>query len=126
LPDLSLWLPAELTPVRGARFGLFLHPDSQFADRAHAATQFRRAIGLGVPIRPQPDARAPRQAAMLLLYDLAQRGASLRDIAAQLLDPMPAKWRESSERSDLRRLLDAGNEMVAGGYRRLLGSRAAS
>lgn len=125
-PDLALWLPAELTPTRRAPFGLYLHPDAHFADRMQLAALFRRAIGIGAPRRMAPRAPSHRQAAMLCLYDLSQRGASLRDMAALLLDTMPATWRESSERSDLRRLLDAGTEMVAGGYRRLLGSRPAS
>jgi len=60
---------------------------------------------------------------MLCIHDLAQDGASLRDIAALLLDPLPGDWRSSSERSDLRRLADGGAELVAGGYRMLLGSR---
>ena len=39
------------------------------------------------------------------LPDLVARlGASLRDIAGHLLDPLPDDWRMSSERSDLRRL----------------------
>lgn len=126
LPHLSLWLPAKLMPTRGAPFGLYLHADSQFADRADAAALFRRAIGMGVPIRPKPYVQAHRQAAMLLLHDHAQRGAPLRDIAALLLDPLPDDWRSSSERSDLRRLLDTACEMVAGGYRGLLGSRRTS
>ena len=125
-PDLALWLPAELTPTRRAPFGLYLHPDAHFADRMHLAALFRRAIGIGAPRPMRAAAPADRPAAMLCLYDLWQGGASLGDMAAVLLDTLPATWRESSGRSDLRRLLDAGTEMVAGGYRRLLGSRPAS
>lgn len=87
---------------------------------------FRRAIGRGPPLRFAPYAHAHRHAAMLCMHDLARDGASLRDIAELLLDPMPPDWRASSERSDLRRLLDAGQDLVAGGYRRLLGPRPAS
>ncbi len=122
-PELRLWLPEALAPVPGAPFGLYLHPDRQLADRARLAATFQRAIGRGTPIRPTPYAEAHRQAAMLRLHDLAQSGASLRDMAALLLDTMPDDWRSSSERSDLRRLLDAAEAMIAGGYRRLLGSR---
>ncbi len=125
-PELALWVPAGFEPTPGKPFGLYLHPDRNHADRVRAAETFRRAIGLGVPIRSKPYPQAHRQAAMLYLYDHALRGASLLDMAAQLLDPMPTKWRESSERSDLRRLLDAGTEMVAGGYRGLLSSSPAS
>lgn len=57
---------------------------------------------------------------MLYIHDRAADGASLRDIAAELLAPMPDDWRSSSERSDLRRLADAAAAMVAGGYRALL------
>ena len=122
-PDLALWLPARTGPTRGATFGLYLHPDTNHQDRVRAASQFRRGIGMGVRIQAAPFPQAHRQAAMLCLYDLAQDGASLRDIAALLIDPMPDDWRSSSERSDLRRLAEAASDMVAGGYRHLLGSR---
>lgn len=124
--ELSLWLPARAEPIPGGSFGLYLHPDTNHVDRVRAASNFRRAIGLGLSIRAAPFAQAHRHAAMLCLYDLAQAGASLRDIAAQLLEPMPDDWRSSSERSDLRRLAEAASEMVAGGYRQLLGSRPVS
>jgi len=61
---------------------------------------------------------------MICIHDLQSDGASLRDIAALLLDPIPHDWRLSSERSDLRRLADAAAEMVTEGYRRLLGARS--
>lgn len=57
---------------------------------------------------------------MLCIYDMAQTGTSLRDIAAALVAPMPDDWRSSSVRSDLRRLADAGAVMVDRGYRSLL------
>ena len=60
---------------------------------------------------------------MLYIHDLTAAGLSLREIAGELLDPPPDEWRLSSVRSDLRRLADAAGEMVAGGYRRLLGSQ---
>lgn len=62
---------------------------------------------------------------MLCIHDIAASGASLRDIAGALLDPLPDDWRSSSERSDLRRLADAAAEMTEGGYRKLLEPRAA-
>ncbi len=61
---------------------------------------------------------------MLYIHDLQRSGASLRDIAELLLDPLPDDWRLSSERSDLRRLADAAAEMLSEGYRRLLGARS--
>jgi len=123
---LSIWLPTGLAPTKGGGFGIYLHPDSGHTARVQVATTFRRAIGHGPPLRFAPFAQAHRHAAMLCVYDLAKGGASLRDIAERLLDPMPPDWRASSERSDLRRLLDAGVEMIAGGYRRLLGPRPLS
>ena len=60
---------------------------------------------------------------MLYIHDRVSAGLSLRDIAAELLAPMPDDWRSSSERSDLRRLADAAAAMVAGGYRALLAPR---
>ena len=65
---------------------------------------------------------------MLCIHDLAAEGASLREIADVLLKPAPDDWRGSSERSDLRRLAQASADLVAGGYRVLLGplSRTAS
>ena len=123
--DLALWLPAELTPARGKPFGIYVHAERVRSDRALAALTFRRAIGHGVPLRSTPFGQAFRQTAMLCIHDLAASGASLRDIADALLDPLPDDWRSSSERSDLRRLADAAAEMTAGGYRRLIGPRVA-
>jgi hypothetical protein len=125
-PELSLWLPAGLAPARGGGFGIYLHPDTNHTARVQVAATFRRAIGYGPPLRAAPFAHAHRHAAMLCVHDLSQDGASLRDIAEQLLDPMPPDWRASSERSDLRRLLEAGTEMIGRGYRRLLGPRPSS
>lgn len=119
-PELALWLPAGLEPRAGAPFGLYLHPDRRHADRVRAAATFHRAIGLGPPLREASYAQAHRQAAMLRIHDLARTGASLRDIAGAMFDPMPDDWRASSERSDLRRLAEAADDMVAGGYRALL------
>jgi hypothetical protein len=122
-PELALWIPAGLEPVPGKPFGLYLHPDRNHVDRVRAAETFRRAIGIGTSLRAMPYPQAARQAAMLFVHDQLAGGASLRDIAADLLRTMPDEWRASSERSDLRRLRDAAAEMSAGGYRRLLGSR---
>ena len=123
LPELPLWISADLEPVPGKPFGLYLHPDRSHGDRIRAADLFRRAIGIGAPLRAPPNPHAHRQAAMICIYDLQRDGASLRDIAGELLDPIPDDWRLSSELSVLRRLADAAAEMVAGGYRGLLGAR---
>lgn len=125
-PELSLWLPSNLSPARGGTFGIYLHPDMGHTARVQAAATFRRAIGHGPPVRFAPFAHAHRHAAMLCVHDLSRDGTPLRDIAEQLLDPIPPDWRTSPERSDLRRLLDAGTEMIERGYRRLLGSRLVS
>jgi hypothetical protein len=121
-PDLPLWIPGGLAPVPGKPFGLYLHPDRNHSERIRTAESFRRAIGLGAPLRAPPNPHAHRQAAMLCIHDLRSAGASLRDIAGELLDSLPDDWRLSSERSDLRRLADTAAEMVTGGYRRLLGA----
>lgn len=125
-PELQLWLPSGLAPATGDSFGIYLHPDTRHAARIQAAATFRRSIGHGVPVRTAPFAQAQRHAAMLYVHDLAQDGASLRDIGGLLLDQLPEDWRSSSERSDLRRLADAAAQMIAGGYRLLLGSRPPS
>ena len=52
----------------------------------------------------------------LCIDDLSREGAALREIADVLLDPFPADWRVSSERSDLRRLADSAARMAAGDY----------
>jgi hypothetical protein len=122
-PDLALWLPAGRAPMPNRPFGLYLHPDRSHSDRVRAAESFRRAVGLGRPIRAAPFAQEHRQAAMLCIHDWLRDGASLREVAAELLDPSPDDWRMSSQRSDLRRLAHATSHMVAGGYRRLLGAR---
>ena len=121
-PELALWVPAGFAPEPGGRFGLYLHADRKHGDRTRAASLFRRAVGLGPPLRAAPFAHADRHAAMLYIHDRQAAGASLRDIAASLLDPTPDDWRSSSERSDLRRLAEAASALVAGGYRSLLGS----
>jgi hypothetical protein len=121
-PELALWLPAGLAPDPGGAFGLYLHPDRHHVDRMRAASQFRRAIGLGPPLRTASFAHAHRHAAMLYIHDRRADGASLRDIAAELLDPMPDDWRSSSERADLRRLAETASALVAGGYSSLLAS----
>ncbi|MFB0872653.1 MULTISPECIES: DNA -binding domain-containing protein [unclassified Sphingobium] len=124
--ELQLWLPSGLAPASGGSFGIYLHPDASHASRVQAAATFRRSIGHGVPIRAAAYAQAHRHAAMLYVHDLVQGGASLRDVAGRLLDRSPEDWRSSSIRSDLRRLVDAAAQMVAGGYRLLLGSRPPS
>lgn len=124
-PELALWVPAALAPRPGGPFGLYLHADRAYGERARAAADFRRAIGLGPPLRVRPFAHAHRHAAMLYIHDRQAAGASLRDIAGTLLDPMPGDWRSSSERSDLRRLAETASALVAGGYRALLGSSPA-
>lgn len=121
-PEMTLWLPAGLEPEPGGALGLYLHPDRHHADRVRVASQFRRAIGLGPPLRTAPFAHAHRHAAMLYIHDRQAEGASLRDIAAELLDPMPDDWRSSSERADLRRLAETASALVDGGYGSLLAS----
>lgn len=121
-PELALWVPAGLEPKPGGSFGLYLHADRHHGDRVHAASLLRRAIGLGQQLRAAPFADAVRHAAMLYIHDQQAAGASLRDIAASLLSPMPDDWRSSSQRSDLRRLAETASALVAGGYRSLLGS----
>ncbi len=121
--QLSLWVPRELAPQPGQSFGLYLHADRSFAARSRAAEAFRRTTSGLAAAQPTVLAHADRQAAMLYIHDLTAAGLSLREIASELLDPPPDEWRLSSERSDLRRLADAAREMVAGGYRRLLGSQ---
>ena len=118
--ELACWLPKGLAPRRGERFGLYLHPDRGLAERLRAAGRFRRAIGYGVPLARAPWPDAHRHAAMLCVHDLSAAGMALRDIAAHLLLPMPDDWRTSSERSDLRRLVDTASALVAGRYRALL------
>lgn len=118
--ELALWLPACLSPRPKGSFGLYLHADHHFAHRARAAGRLRQAVGIGQPLRPHRHRHAHRLVAMLYIHDRVSAGLSLRDIAAELLTPMPGDWRSSSERSDLRRLADAAAAMVAGGYRALL------
>lgn len=121
-PEQPLWVPARLAPKPGAPFGLYLHADRHHEDRVHVASLFRRAIGLGPPLRVRPFAHALRHAAMLYVHDRQAAGATLPAIAAELLRSMPADWRSSSERSDFRRLAETASALVAGGYRALLGS----
>lgn len=123
---MQLWLPSGLAPATGGSFGIYLHPDTGHANRIQAAANFRRSIGHGVPVRAAPFAQAHRHAAMLYVHDMAHDGASLREIGGLVLGQPPEDWRSSSERSDLRRLADAAAQMIAGGYRLLLGSRPRS
>lgn len=118
--EVALWLPDGFAPRPRGPFGIYLNADRHLGYRARAVARFRRAIGHGPPLRPQRHRDAHRLAAMLYVHDLTQSGISLRDIGDLILSPMPHDWRSSSERSDLRRLVEAGREMVAGGYRALL------
>ncbi|SEH14899.1 Uncharacterized conserved protein [Sphingopyxis sp. YR583] len=118
-PELALWVPEGLAPRRGGAFGLYLHPDRRFADRVAAIALFHRAIGLGTPLRASPFRHAARHAAMLYIHDARTDGVSLRDIAAILCGELPPDWRASSVRSDLRRLTDLAQRLVAGGYKAL-------
>ena len=122
-PELALWLPERLTPRPGEPFGLYLHPDVDAAERLRAAAALRHALGSGSPLHPAPYRDTHRQAAMLCVHDLAATGLPLRDIAMRLLPVWPDDWRSSSDRSDFRRLADAAQAMVAGGYRTLLAAR---
>lgn len=115
-------MPARLAPKPGEPFGLYLHPDQHHDDRVRRASLFRRAIAPGSPLRVRSFPHALRHAAMLYVHDRQVAGASLPDIAAELLPAMPADWRSSSERSDFRRLAETASALVAGGYRSLLGS----
>jgi hypothetical protein len=119
-PELALWVPHGLAPPRGGAFGLYIHARHDLAERAQAARRFRRAIGLGPPLRVPPFADARRHAIMLYMFDARRAGASLRDMAAVLLDPAPPDWRTSSVRSDLRRLAAAAERYAAHDYRKLL------
>ena len=94
-PELALWLPAKLVPRSGEPFGLYLHPDAHHAARLRAAGTLRRALGSGPPLRTVRHLYADRLAAMLCVHDLAQAGASLRDVAERLLPSMPQEWRMS-------------------------------
>lgn len=119
--DLALWLPTGLAPKAGGPFGVHLNADRDHLDRVRAASFLRQAVGLGPAMRVRPFSDAARHAAMLYVHDSQAAGASLRDIAGKLLDPMPDDWRSSSERSDLRRLAETASALAAGGYRALLG-----
>ncbi len=125
-PEMALWLPTGLSPGVGESFGLYLHADRQHAARIRAASLLARAIVNRPPLYPVRYPQAHRQTAMLCIHDLTCKGASLREIGVMLLNPAADDWRTSSERSDLRRLADAGAQMVAGGYRSLLQAKHAS
>lgn len=119
-PELALWLPAGLAPGVGEPFGFYLHADRHYAARMRGASLLARAIGNRPSRHPVRHPQAHRQAAMLCIHDLMRDGASLRDVAAIVIEPIPDDWRTSSERSDLRRLADAGVRLAAGEYRSLL------
>lgn len=119
-PELALWLADETAPEPAQPFGLYLHADRQHGDRARAADRLIAAIGTGRDARQQRYRQALRQAAMLCIYELLRDGVALREIGGLLLDPAPDDWRTSAERSDFRRLADAGARMVSAGYRSLL------
>ncbi|MDB5422379.1 MAG: hypothetical protein JWR59_2326 [Brevundimonas sp.] len=119
-PELALWLADKTAPKLGAPFGLYLHVDHQHGERVRAANRLVGAVSAGRHVRQQRYRNADRQAAMLCVHDLLGDGVPLHEIGALLLDPAPDNWRSSSERSDLRRLADAGARMVTAGYRSLM------
>ena len=119
-PELAFWLPARLAPRIGEPFGFYLHADVNQAGRLRAAARIARGVGRDLARRPIALRDASRQVAMLYVYDAIQAGTGLHAIGEVLLDRLPAQWRSSSERSDLRRLAEGGEELVAGAYRSLL------
>lgn len=118
-PEVAFWLPDNLAPNHGWPFGLYLHPDRHYSERVRVAAKFPREVGVGPAPARRRYRHAERQAAMLCIHDLAGTGASARDLAKTLFDPLPEDWRVSSERSDLRRLVEAGKRMILGNYREL-------
>ena len=119
-PELAFWLPAKLAPRVGEPFGFYLPAGVRSFDHVRIAGRLVRRVGHSTVLRSAPYGDADRQVAMLYVYDALRAGVPLREIGSTLLEPMPVDWRSSSERSDLRRLAEAGEKLVAGGYRSLL------
>lgn len=103
--------------------------DLSYRRRSDEAARFcAHVLGYSLPAR-HPRRITPtrwRQLALRLhAFDLDAAGASLRDIAAELLDPaartMPDDiWRDSAPRTMARTLRDEGSALVHGGYLSLL------
>ena len=121
-PELAFWLPAGLAPHRGEPFGFHLAADASYAARVRAVKEIARGLGPAAA-RRKPFDGAHRHAAMLYVYDAVRAGLGLRAIGDAVLGAVPADWRSSSVRSDLRRLAEDGERLVAAGYRALLDSR---
>lgn len=91
--------------------------------RLEALLERRKAAALWPPIR-----RAARLTAMLTVIDARAEGARLREAAELVFGcaTVRATWNGRSDflKSRMRRLAQDAQRMTAGGYRRLLASRA--
>ncbi|MEZ7137894.1 DNA -binding domain-containing protein [Komagataeibacter sp. SM21] len=103
--------------------------DPSYRRRSDEAARFcAHVLGYHLPAR-HPRRITPtrwRQLALRLhAFDLDAAGASLRDIASELLDPdartlADDMWRDSALRTMARALRDEGSALVHGGYLSLL------
>jgi hypothetical protein len=127
--DHRLWLrTAPRAPM-----AMVLPLDDDFELRLGAAARlFRRLRGFnGGPMPPRLAVTAFQRLRLSLLlnvFDHLGGGASMREIARDLIYPSlepgsAAEWKASAERRRTQRLCDEARAMVAAGYRRLLRGR---
>lgn len=98
--------------------------DDHFGLRVRAVAALARlASGLPPPKSSLTDAQRSRLSRCLSALDGSQAGLSYRQIAQQLFGPRAVHdeaWRTASVRGATIRLVNAGRELMAGGYLRLL------
>jgi hypothetical protein len=118
------------TPTVGAAYAAELPLDDSFADRAHAAQRFWRALNgrsPGPPLHQLSAQRRERLTLALRALDGRLDGGTYREIAEGLFgaERIPGRsWKTHDLRKRTIRLVQTGYSLMRGGYRAFLkGSR---
>ena len=128
-----LWFPEGGQPIQAA---ILIPFDAHFSERVLSIQRFHRWL-TGRSFGPWPRwqrfsrYQIHRFSLMLRAWDGAQAGAPRQEIASLLLNSEVGKlrsidWKNRPERRRLHRLLKAGQQMIDGGYLRLLRPEARS
>jgi hypothetical protein len=129
--EYRLLLPGPDPPRDGSPLAIVIEPNRFWRFRVAAAERFLAlAARSWLPIRPRLSALVPpeevaRRSYMLWAIDLEQAAASEHEIGAIVFGTRVsgAIWSNRADRSELRRLLQAGRSLVSGRYRELLQAR---
>lgn len=120
----QFWL-SDGSPDDAAPYAVYLPMDDFFELRAHAARRFWRALNgrpPGPAFRTMPDQLRYYLVLCLRALDAKLGGASYRTIAEVLLGFRGTKedWENDRRKSQARRMVAKGMNMMRGGYKSLL------